>query len=736
MLSLASIGCFLALAQLRGSWTAVAGDESTYLAMTESLVADGDLAFTEADRARLEAAQPPERRTVILQRAGDRIAYSKPTLYPLAAAPLFMLFGRAGMAVLNALAIAAALWLFWRTVRDGERRGAWLLTIATFAATGAVLPQIAWSMGDALQLALALAGASLAIGGRGAASSGRIAAPAAGLLLGCLIAARLPNAILAAGVALALAAGGRLRRSLEVGAGAVAGLALCLLLNLVLIGSVDPYRAERATFNAATGYPAGPARAAALEQFVDGRATQRLGVRPELRPRVSAYAALYFLVGRHTGLLVYFPVAVVLAAAALRGGRSERLGLLLGAAGLAGFYLVWMPENYFGGASFVGNRYLLPALALLLPALGRPPGMASLVAVWGLSALLGVSALSSVAGRRGQEFSSQSHAYSGIFRALPYESTALAIEDREDRYFSDEFLRFVDPRAEVGEHGFRLTAGAAPAEILLATPRPSGVLRFLVWVDRPGAELVYSDWRGKQRFALEPRRAGSGGLVEIVAAPAWRRHPFWWTDAPWRTHLLRLSVEVPGGAPSRAELRHLGPYRLAPKFFAYEAAPVELPATAAAGSVARLRVRLTNRGRRPWGSKADVPIHLAYSVRAVAAAPEAPPGVGFAPIDRVVERGQRVELSVDVRWPRRPGGYRVELDLAAAGVELFQQWIGRPIAAGVVEVVPAASAVVSCARCDRAAPSPASPPVASALRVSTRAVQEATAAPMQVRGSG
>ncbi len=695
LLALASIGGLLALAQQRGSWSAVAGDESTFLAMTESLALDGDLEFTGVDRARLEAAEPPARRTVILQRAGDRIAYSKPVVYPLAAAPLFALFGRGGLAALNALALAAGLGLFWRTVPSGERRGAWLLTIATFAATGAVLPQIAWSTGDALQLALALAGASLALGG-GGRSPGPATAVAGGLLLGCLVAMRLPNAILAAGVAVALGAGGRARRGLAVGAAVAAGVGAVLVLNIALIGSPNPYRAERATFNRATGYPAGADREQALEQFVEGRATQRLAVRPEIRPRSSAYAALYFLVGRHTGALIYFPAAVVLLGAAVRGAGHGRLALqsamLLGTvAGLAAFYLIWMPENYFGGASFVGNRYLLPALALLLPALARPPRTGPLIAVWLVSGVLFVSALVSVTKEGGGEFSSQSHAYSGLFRYLPYESTALAIEDREDRYLSDEFLRFVDPNAEVGEHGFRLAAGAAPAEILLATPRPSGVLRFLVWVDAPGAELVYSDWRGEQRFALRPLRGGAGGPVEIAAAPAWRRHPFWWTDSPWRAHVLRLSIRVPEeGVPARAELRHLGPYRLAAKFFAYDAAPVELPRRAPAGSVSRLPVRLVNRGRRPWASDADVPIHLVHTVRAVAAG-DAAGELRFTPIERTVDRREEITLPVEVRWPRQPGSYRVEIDLAAGGVALFEQWLERPVAAGVVEVVPAAS---------------------------------------------
>ena len=55
--------------------------------MTESLVHDGDLSFTEADRERLSGYPQASRRTVILQRTDRGVSFSKPVLYPLLAAP-------------------------------------------------------------------------------------------------------------------------------------------------------------------------------------------------------------------------------------------------------------------------------------------------------------------------------------------------------------------------------------------------------------------------------------------------------------------------------------------------------------------------------------------------------------------------------------------------------------------------------------------------------------------------
>lgn len=723
LLAAAAAG-LLVLAQLRGSWSAVAGDESTYLAMIESLVRDGDLRFDEADAGRLEGAAPPSRRAVILQRTASGVSYSKPVVYPLLAAPFYALAGRAGLVGLALAVLGVALWLAWRRLRRRGSPGGALLTVVTFAGTGTLLPQAAWAMSDALQAACALAGLALVLDAADAdgedAAPGHLDASAAprggrwaavlggGVLLGLLISMRLPNAILAAAGVAATAvapARGRWRRAVVTAAAVVAALLLATAANRALLGAASPYRAERATFNMATGYPAGPEAERAAGQFVAGRATQTLTAAPRLQPTATGYSALYFLIGRHTGLLVYLPAALLLAGAALRRPSAAGFVLLAGAAAVALFYLVWLPYNYFGGASFLGNRYFLPAYGALLLAPRRPLRPGWLLAVWGVAALAFGSALLSVAGQRGEPFDSQSHAYRGIFRRLPYESTALAIEGRRDRYLSDEFVRFVDPHAAVAEGGFRLYDGARPAELLLATERPSGILRFLVATESDAAELVYEDWRGRQVVPLPERRGGARGLVEVVAAPAWRRHPFWWSPAAgWRAHSLRLSVRTAGGSGSSAEVRYLGPYRLARKFFVYDAVEVELPERVAAGGADELRVAVRNRGRRPWASRSDVPIHVGYRLEPAEGAVREP-AERLIELEGRIERGEVAEVTKSVRWPRRPGRYRVTIDLVAGGAVRFEEWLGLPVAVREVEVVEAAEEPPDGAR-EKAEPSP------------------------------
>ena len=112
-----SLVAFLILGVFRGSFNSVRGDEGTYLAMAASLVADRDLGFDEHDRNRLMALEDQGRQMVILQKTKAGLSYSKPVLYPVLAAPFYALFGEAGLIVLNALVLAAALTLGWAFLR-------------------------------------------------------------------------------------------------------------------------------------------------------------------------------------------------------------------------------------------------------------------------------------------------------------------------------------------------------------------------------------------------------------------------------------------------------------------------------------------------------------------------------------------------------------------------------------------------------------------------------------------
>ena len=114
---------FATLFVLRLDGRDLRGDEGTYVAMAASLARDFDLGFTAPDRAWAEG-HPGGAVALILQRTGQGLAYSKPVLYPLLAAPFVGLLGDWGATLLNLLLLLGMLGLARAFLeRLGERGG-------------------------------------------------------------------------------------------------------------------------------------------------------------------------------------------------------------------------------------------------------------------------------------------------------------------------------------------------------------------------------------------------------------------------------------------------------------------------------------------------------------------------------------------------------------------------------------------------------------------------------------
>lgn len=695
LLAIAALGLFAAAGAWRARAGELRGDEGTYLAMATSLARDGDLAFGTADAE--WAAGRPGGVALILERTARGIRYSKPVLYPLLAAPFAAVAGAGGLVVLNALLLALGFVLARALLtRVGARTRA-TETVLTVLCAAAVVPYVVWRMAEAVEVGLAAAGLALALAAERPAPlaprgwserwlAARWAAPAGSLLLGLLVGLREPNVAVAV-VPAAAALGGRdLRRAAKSVTAVVVGYGAVLALTWALTGAVNPYKATRATFTAETGWPAGASAATALARFDSGDdlATSTLSARPEVRPALTAYATLYLFVGRHSGLVAYLPALLLLAAIALGARERVALAALGGVAALAVFYLVWWPSNYFGGEAFLGNRYLLAGYPALLVALPRLPSRRALAAVWAVAALFGASALASVARTADLDRTSQSHAHAGLFRLLPYESTASNIDGRRDRYWSDDFVRFVDPYARAERDSFELAAGASPAELELATTRPGGTTRWLVQADAPEATLVVSDWRRTRRFALARHGATSGGPVTVELAPAWRVHPFWWSAGrAARARLVRFALETPGGRPATARVRYLGRREL-PTSFARVATVAPLPARIVlTGPPASVHLRLTNTSNWTWSSQDALPVQL--GVRWLAFAGEGTSGDQRIPLPRPLASGDTAEIDLPLA-PPAAGRYRVLVDLVAEDVAWFADQTGAPLAEGEITV--------------------------------------------------
>ncbi|MFN7941643.1 MAG: hypothetical protein U0X73_08575 [Thermoanaerobaculia bacterium] len=678
----------------REPFSQLRGDEGTFVAMTASLARDGDLAFGPADIAWARSPRAGAPVAVILERTARGISYSKPILYPLLATPFYLAVGERGMVALNLLALAIA-FFFARAylARLGERGDAeW--TAATFFAASVVLAEGFWRMTEALQVALAVVGLVLAFGGRvggrfDAWRSSRARPVAGALLLGVLASLREPNAVMAIlPAAAALVAPDlprrpeRLRRAALLLAAAAVGYLAVVGATVWATGAPNPYKATRASFSGATGYPGEPdLPAPTAQQFDELPHTSMLAVEPDWQPRVSLYSALYFWVGRHTGMVFYFPAAVLLLAVAL--GRPDRAGALLvaGFAAIAVFYLVWMPRNYYGGETFLGNRYIAAATACLLVAIPRLPSRRALAGTWIWAAIVALSALVSARAAAATDRASQNHAYAGVFRLAPYDSTASHVEGRRDRYWSGDFLRFTDPWARADRWSFDLATGSSPAEIEIATTWPGSPLRFLVATDAPRAGLRVSSWRGTREIAL----AAPGGPVEIDPGPAWRFHGFWFEPAAsYTTRLVRLALVAPAGAPATARLRYLGRTALPATGFGREVESLSLPAEAVAGARTAIALRLRNTGDFAWTEDAVLPVRLGWKL-----APEDPAGralEGRVPLPVSVAPGATVAAEVEIAWPAAPGRYRLRVDLVMEDVAWFAAKTGAPLAEVEVDV--------------------------------------------------
>lgn len=685
---------FVHLAQLRPPQSHLWGDEGTYVAMTASLVRDLDLSFTETDRAWALERGGDKGVAVILHRTQRGITYSKPVLYPLLAALPYRLFGETGMVLLNVVALATALffaWLFLRRIGSG---GHLWLTLVLFAGYAALAPYLLWRMSESLQIGLATAGLALACGGLRQdvlPAGGRLdrllehaAAPwVGGALLGLLASLRTTNALLIAGAAFACLLVAGWRRGLAVGAGAAVALAIVLALSLLTLGTASPYTTERASFNGKIGYPVGADAERSIGRLDDGFSTHRL--RFEIG-KVSLYSAYYFLVGRHSGLLAYFPLALVLMYLLAR--HPDRLGLaLLGTTlALTLFYLVYMPRNYFGGSTFIGNRYFLISYPALLIGSSRLPSPKLLAGTLAVGLLFGASAVQSVRLTRDLDSTSQSHTAAGAFLRLPYESTAIQIQGQKSRFWSRDYVRFTSAVADVQRNRFTLHSDRPAAELMIASRQPREQFFFLV---RPAAVVESIEWRDWARSgSVRPQQSerAERGLVSFRPASPWRRHRFWWrADDPYDVRLLQLELRAAGGEPQQVDVFYLGGSDAILDSARRTVVEKELPESGVAGGSGTARVRVRNTSDGAWLPEGVLPVTIGYRIHTR----EGVVSTRKRPIPSIIERGGYLDVDLEIEWPDEPGAYRLVVDLALHPVYWFAEKLGEPLAARWLEIKPA-----------------------------------------------
>jgi len=113
----------------------------------------------------------------------------------------------------------------------------------------------------------------------------------------------------------------------------------------------------------------------------------------------------YYLVGRHTGLIVTLPFALLLVGATLARARkadSWALAILGGILCYIAFYVILFTGNYYGGGQSLGNRYFIQmSTAVLVLALVTPLRERTLR--WLAAAAIGLSVLLTLPHHRAPE---------------------------------------------------------------------------------------------------------------------------------------------------------------------------------------------------------------------------------------------------------------------------------------------------------------------------------------------
>ena len=658
----------------RGMPGALYADEGTYYGMSRSLAADRDLVFAAEDLARINADFASGASGVIVEPRGRELVYSKPILYPLVAALPAALFGANGLLLVNVLAwclamLAIAAHLRWCAgARDAD------FFALSFILASAAPAYLTWMMPECLVMGLVGAGLALSLTpllkrsvdpGPWARWLGHPrAALVGGLLLGAAASQRYPNALLLIAPVVAALLARRWRWAGEVSLGAILALALLLGATRLLTGHFDPYTTPRMTYaRTLEGWPplTAPDRIAVPER------KDWPGIPPEglATPRLLAYGALYSLVGRHTGMALYFAPGLL---ALVVGLRRRRWPLLLALGALQGALLLRLPGNYFGGAAFVGNRYLAaiyPAFAFFLTAV---PSRRTMLGLWAWAGLTVSAVMLTPFWPRALDPSTQARTHAGLFRWAPVESTAAEIDGQVERAWSGLWVRGVDPYARLGDDGLRLRAGGPPAEILVAAPERLARLLLVVRSEVPG-RLALGDWANSRQDAIP---AGVDTVVAFKLSDAWRQHEMRFDSRVYHVYDLSLGFvsdalakddwPVDIGLMVSAWVEDEAAYKA-------ELLSSVLPDHCLAGEHASASVVVRNSGARAWTS------HGAAAVR---------PGYQWLQNGAIVEQargriagnevppGEKWRLELDLVCPSAPGEYTLE----AGPVMEHVRWLG------------------------------------------------------------
>lgn len=341
-------------------------DQSSHLIATISLWEDHDLRYTRKDLDRFRdlfpATQGPSGAFLKLSKEGH-FFFAKPALYAALNAPFYGAFGTAGFLIVNLLALGAMAALTQRIARRvyGEIP-AHLMAAALFS----MGPFMAWSTvihPDLLIALLLYLGGYLVLTYRNTKSL-----CGAGLLLGFALAEKPTFAVILPFLIMALPAMNFKKLSWLI-LGIAFGWILPAAVSYSQDGNLLAYQGirfltARRPFPEEEGWTL-PVRNGIAHIFNIQLMWNALTGNIFLLPS----KLIDFFVGRQTGLLLYFPVALLFLITCFIEKNTRSLLLVAGLFTYLGLNAFAFPDNGFGGSGSYGSRYLMQALPLLMLAL-------------------------------------------------------------------------------------------------------------------------------------------------------------------------------------------------------------------------------------------------------------------------------------------------------------------------------------------------------------------------------
>lgn len=370
-------------------WTPFS-DQSSHLMATMSLWHDFDLQYTQTDLERFNAQFPAAdgpRGTFLKQSVEGEIYFAKPVLYAALNAPLYGAFGTTGFVLFNLMAIAIMAAL---TQRIAQRVYGTALSHMMTAALFFTGPFMAWTMVIHPDLLIALL---LFVGGYLALTQTRPQGwCAAGILLGMALSEKPTFAVAIPFLLLALP-NHSLKKHGWIIAGVLTGWLIPTAINLSQDGNLLAYQGIRFVvadrpFPLDAGWTS-PGIQGTGHIFDIGRFLHALtGNLPLIPSKVFD-----FFFGRQTGLLLYFPVALVFLVTVISRRHTSALLICVGLFAYLLLNALAFPSNGFGGMGSYGSRYLMQALPLLMLALLPLVQITPLAKLRAPNPLLGVSAV-------------------------------------------------------------------------------------------------------------------------------------------------------------------------------------------------------------------------------------------------------------------------------------------------------------------------------------------------------